>query len=403
MAVTTVLRRGFPMMNYEKTILEYLINKYEKSKSFLGQNKVNQSFSVKPEKLFPEYADDSEYEVFTQINEAIYDLLDKEYISVTKKKNGVFAGISLNAEKIDLIYRVIKRKPKAETNKSLMDILYRYSLENDILSKYCNEQIERINTNKRVQFFNDDLSEFENILKAVSEITKVQEETYIRDFSIRVFGDTKIFEAIKNKVIRLLFLYGDFPMEETILEELNIVKNPGHVYFKGFGIITIGNQAIDLSQLKSDIAISSLLLEDTNIKVTGKRLVTIENLTTFNYFNEADTFVMYLGGYHNSHRRNFIKKIYRQNPEIAYLHYGDIDAGGFYILLHLRNKTGINFIPYNMNIDILEKYSAYTKKLTDNDRKRLENLKNTEFSETINYMLENNCKLEQESMDQGLI
>lgn len=388
------------MMNYEKEILNTLIDKYEKSKSFTGKNKVSQNFSIKLEKKFPEYADDAEFEIPNQINEAVQNLLDKCFVSVTKKKNGVTDSVSLNTEKTDTIYIFLKRKPKTETNQDLLNVLGKYSSENDILSKYCTEQIERINTNKKVQFFDGNLSEFENILKAVSEIIKVQEETYIRDFSIRVFGDSKLFETIKNKVVRLLFQYGNFPREETILEELNVIKNPGHVFFKGCGIITIGNQTIDLSQLKSDIAVSSLLLDDVNeIKITGKRLVTIENLTTFNKFNENDTFVVYLGGFHNSHRRNFIKRIYEFNPEIEYFHYGDIDAGGFYILWHLREKTGINFIPYNMNADTLRKYSAYTKKLTENDRKRLENLINTEFSETIRYMLENDCKLEQESMD----
>ena len=386
-------------MNYEKNILNNLIDKYEKSKSFTGKNKVSQSFSIKLEKEFPNYADDAEYEIFTQINEAVQNLLDKSFVSVTRKKNGIFNSVSLNTEKTDTIYIFLKRKPKAETNRDLLNILGKYSSENDILEKYCTTQTERINTNKKVQFFDGDLSEFENILKAVSEIVKVKEETYIRDFSIRVFGDSKLFEKIENKVIKLLFNYGDFPKEETILEELNVVKNPGHVYFKGSGVITTGNQTIDLSQLKSDIAISSLMLDDTSVEITGKRLITVENLTTFNKFNEPDTFVVYLGGYHNSHRRIFIKKIYELNPEIEYFHYGDIDAGGFYILLHLRKKTGINFIPYNMNTDTLIKYSAYTQKLTAEDRKRLKNLLNTEFSETIIYMLENDCKLEQEAME----
>lgn len=35
----------------------------------------------------------------------------------------------------------------------------------------------------------------------------------------------------------------------------------------------------------------------------------------------------------------------------------------------------------------------------DNDAKRLKKLTETEFSDIINYMLENNCKLEQETMD----
>ena len=81
--------------------------------------------------------------------------------------------------------------------------------------------------------------------------------------------------------------------------------------------------------------------------------------------------MIYLGGYHNSHRRNFIRCIYNDNPDAEYFHYGDIDAGGFYILLHLRKKTGIDFKPYHMDIDTLRKYQKYTKRLSDNDIRRL--------------------------------
>ena len=52
-----------------------------------------------------------------------------------------------------------------------------------------------------------------------------------------------------------------------------------------------------------------------------------------------------------------------------------------------------------MDISTLKKYSAYAKSLTENDKKRLERLSDTVFSDTIKYMLENNCKLEQEAID----
>ncbi|MBR1383113.1 MAG: DUF2399 domain-containing protein, partial [Ruminococcus sp.] len=108
---------------------------------------------------------------------------------------------------------------------------------------------------------------------------------------------------------------------------------------------------------------------------------------------------IYLGGYHNTHRRNFIMQLFHDNPETEFFHFGDIDAGGFYILLHLREKTGVPFRPYHMDISTLQKYSAYAKPLTENDKKRLERLSDTVFSDTIKFMLENNCKLEQEAID----
>ncbi|MCD8095437.1 MAG: hypothetical protein LUE12_04845 [Ruminococcus sp.] len=41
----------------------------------------------------------------------------------------------------------------------------------------------------------------------------------------------------------------------------------------------------------------------------------------------------------------------------------------------------------------------FFKPLTDNDRKRLKNLLGTEFKAVVEYMLEHNCKLEQEALD----
>ena len=50
------------MTKYEKQILNVLIDKYEGSKSFIGTNQVNQSFTCKLDQLFPKYKDDSEYD-----------------------------------------------------------------------------------------------------------------------------------------------------------------------------------------------------------------------------------------------------------------------------------------------------------------------------------------------------
>jgi len=53
----------------------------------------------------------------------------------------------------------------------------------------------------------------------------------------------------------------------------------------------------------------------------------------------------------------------------------------------------------HVDIETLKNNRLYTKKLTDNDKKRLSNLLNSEFHEVVSYMLENDCKLEQEAMD----
>ena len=52
-----------------------------------------------------------------------------------------------------------------------------------------------------------------------------------------------------------------------------------------------------------------------------------------------------------------------------------------------------------MDVDTLRHYNEYTKQLTDNDKQRLLLLMDSEYSQVITYMMENNCKLEQEAIE----
>lgn len=388
------------MKKYKEIILNRLLDKYEKSKSFAGINVVNQSFAIQLEKEFEEFVDDANIAEIQAINNAASELAEAGFVALKLKKNGLLSSVMLNMNELESIYKFLKRKPKSYINDELSRLLYKYCGKNDILKAYCTNQLKRLENNKNVDHFGGNLTTFENVLKAVSALTEVDRETYQRDFSVRLYGDSKQFEKLRSTVVSILFEYGDFPEKETVLEDLNVVRNPGHVYFKGCGRVTIDGQCLDFSKLPGDIAISSSLLNDIDwILVEGDSVVTIENLTTFNSYKPDGELVIYLGGFHNTVRREFIKKLYADNPDVNYYHYGDIDAGGFNILLHLRRMTGVDFKPFNMDVATLKKYFDFTRKLTDNDRKRLKKLLDSEFNEVISFMLDNDCKLEQEAVE----
>lgn len=388
------------MNRYEKTILDRLLDKYEHSKTFVKANRQNQSFLVKPEQLFAKYRDDSEYELFRDVNDCIVHLEALGYVTAKRQKNGVVVNIRLITEHLDSVYRYIERVPKSDVVTELTRLLTQYQDSNAPLNAYCRHQFEQLENNKPVEYFDGDLKSYHALLEVVSRIFDVENETFERDFSVRVLGDSKAFEKLRDRVTALLYKYGDFPERETLLADLNLVRNPGHVYFKGQGKISLRGQVIDFSSMRGDLALSSDMLADIdNISVSGSAVVTIENLTTFNSFNCNDSFAIYLGGYHNQCRRRFIMRVHAQNPDKLYLHFGDIDAGGFYILRHLRDMTGIRFMPYRMDVETLKANLKYAKPLTENDRKRLLALKDSEFGETVSYMLEHNCKLEQEATD----
>ena len=81
---------------------------------------------------------------------------------------------------------------------------------------------------------------------------------------------------------------------------------------------------------------------------------------------------------------------------------GDIDWGGFEIFIHLKNMTGIDFVPFKMGIDELRKHKNECISLTEDDRRKLELLlQNPDakvFYPIIEFMLRNGYKLEQESL-----
>lgn len=385
---------------YELIILNQLLDKYEKSKTFRGDNRVQQKFTVKVDAIFPDYKEHSNIEGFEMINQAVEQLVRENIVRAKFNKAKVCSQVTLNQSSLDGAYKKAARTSKKATNEDIINVLEKYRDENDILNSFVEKQLQRIKNNNPVHFYNKDIGDFHNVLMAVDEILKVEEETYERDFSVRVFKDSKAFEKIRPKVVNLLFEYGDFPEKDQVLETLNIVKNPTHVHFKGAGYMVLSGQTIDFSSFKSDIALSSSLLEDVeSIKITGKTVMTIENLTSFHSAKKEGVFIVYLGGFHNKVRREFIKKIYKDNPDISFCHFGDVDAGGFYILQHLKNKTGIDFKPYKMGIQTLKEYSDFWKPLSENDGRRLSNLLESEFGETVKYMIENNCKLEQEAVE----
>lgn len=386
-------------MDYAKKILKVLVDKYEKSVSFTGKNKVAQSFSIEPGKLFKKYNDHSEYILFEEVNDGIGELEALDYVMVTREVKSV-KKVQLKKERLEEIYDYLGLVPKKLINEKLLALYEIYSKKNELLDHYIEVQKVNISKNQKVYGFKGELKDYEELLSVLVALFNLNKETYERDFSVRMFGDSKRFKELESRVLTVINEYGDYPNRDSILGELNLLKNPSYVYVKGQGSIRFGEQTLDLSKLSSDIAISSESLADvTSIKVLSKSVITVENLTSFYTFPSDQMLVVYLGGFHNRVRRDFLKQIQKMNEGAKFYHFGDIDIGGILIYEHLKRKTGIDFEPYEMSVSNLIKYKKMTKALTENDRKRGKSLVDGPWRELVVYMLEHDCKLEQEAID----
>lgn len=411
------------MNSISKKILNHLIDRYENSKSFNGENKVSQTFSIQLGSMFKKYTDDAVYDFFIEINESVKHLQQKSYITAESLKNGVIQRVTLNLDMLDDIYATLGRISKKDDIAWIYEVWdnmqeehkinssYKPEAYNKLLSNYIMAQKERLMKNQSVEYFLGSRDEYLDILKAVRGAVQNEHEIFIRDFSISIFNDSKRMEQLKGKAQSFLFSYGDYEEREHVLEECGIVNTPTYVSVKGKGILIIGKQKLDLSMMNGDIALSTESIKELkSIKVIGERVVTVENMTSFHDFSGKEAFVIYLGGFHNKVKQEMIKQVYLTNTDKSYYHFGDIDAGGFYIFEHLCIKTGVSFRLMNMGVDMLQKYKEYWKPLTKNDESRLrqliDRLDNKELSgqefedyrDVLYFMLHNNCKLEQESI-----
>lgn len=396
------------MVQYDRKVLNHLLDAYENSLLSTGENKRNIQIEFRFTKTsIPSYFDESSDE-YERVHILMKLLESKELIRIIWKDNKqdyMIRKVRLMADHIEEVYQYVGRKPKRGLEEENITLLQKYlDMEVPITEAFARYLLERLKDHRSVKEYIalENRKETEEFLRACALVEQNRKPCYIREFSIIHFQDSKYFEGIVNRIAKVFRQFSEEYTEMDTLEllaEHGIYRTPDYVYFKGDARISVGEEIVDLSLLKQGIGISG---EDlSNIRFSDlsriKKVITIENLTSFFRFWEEDCLFIYLGGYHNRIRRTLLKMIYETIPGAEYYHFGDIDAGGFSILLDLRKKTGIPFLSYHMDLDTLKRYMKYGKSLTESDRKRLEKIgKEKEFCEIIGFMLEENIKLEQE-------
>lgn len=393
--------------SYQKTVLHLLLDKYERSKTYRGENKVKQRFSCDSSAVFFDYHSDfASVEKIREFHESMA-ILEKMGLIALKWKQEEIDTIYALEEKWEEYYSILHRESKNEVENRIENLYRRYLGIHEVIDKICKEQINRIQEGKKSKYKEE---EIEEIFSCLNYILHNEEEILERELSIAVFGDSKKFEKkYRNKICKILKESGcyekylkDIDDEKEIytiiLEENNIVSNPSYVYFKGEATIYFLDGGIIELEPTRQLAFSSVTLSEVKkIIVKDKTIMTVENLTSYNRMSQNNIFYVFLSGYHNSSKQRLLMKLYENNPKKDWKHFGDTDPDGFYIVKNMIENTGISFGTQYMNIEMLDKYKRYWKKLNENDRTKAKSLIDIQYEkEVISYMLENDCKLEQE-------
>ena len=391
------------MKGKKRSILRLLIERYENSVLSTTGSDRNLRIVSRLEKDFPEYCDYEKFDLAQSMNDDIRGWEEKGWItSLYDGEKERYTVIRLNVDAVDEICEALHYSTSKMTAKQMSDLMLRYRGQG--IDPYIDDVLERIRTFKPYKsLVYADLHLQEDLLKSLTAMMKLDEDILERLFSAKYLGNSKAFEKIAPKAVSVLRRYFNAEEEDDkqLLAQYHILKNPGHLILKGHGTLQTGSSILHIEDFTEGLTLSSADVKHVRlISVEDSSILTIENLTSFYQCGSQDTLIIYLGGYHNTVRREFLMRLYSAFPDKMYLHSSDIEAGGFHILEHLRSKTGIPFRPYKMDAETLLKHRDHAVSLTENDRTRLMSLICIpEYQEVISCMLEQNIKLEQEQID----
>lgn len=392
-------------MDYEKKLIQESIRIYERRRYFVGdQNARQRAIIINVNDLFPKYKDNHDHDEYRKVNVAIEQLVRDGVLAAEPNQRGYYQTVRFRVEVAPQCYQFLKRKSVPDICQRLIDVIDGYdSPGQEILHTFCQAQKQLLKEYKKLPYGIDyEAEKLEGILKALRAIERLQKETYIRNFSTAVYQDSKKFTFFRKSIQTILYDYSEQVVEkDMILERFHLVDNPTYAMFKGDARLLGSGFSVELGKLPGGIALPSMALNEVaEIQLNGNMVITVENLTTYHDTETTEGMIVYLGGFHNEVRRNFLQAVYQQNTQAAYFHKGDIDVYGFLILENLKEKTGIPFRPLEMDVETLRKYyeMGYCKKLTENDRKMIHSEKLAAYCDVLVFMEEHDCKMEQESV-----
>lgn len=406
---------------WKEQLLSKLLDQYEKSVTYAGENKVKQVFSIKPSDIFKGYNKDflPPEQLFQEkeFERLIRQMESEGLIHVVPPNTGILRQICAVPERWEDYYACLNRTEKNILKKRLEEVYHRFC-QCDLLEAYGKEKLQTLK-NSRARKLDEkkvekEITEAEaiwNLVQFLKENQEKQRTTLEREMSEAVLHDSKQWEKIyRKKVCGILEHTGryDEPLAEleeererqtALLEEFYIYSNPAYIYLKGDARICLedGRELRIYHDLPMSIPFETFQ-KAKSIQIRDTALMTVENLTSFHRLEREHIFYLFLSGYHTRTKQALLQRIARENPGLSWHHFGDLDPDGLAIAGHLIRKTGLPFQLCAMGVQELQRFQTYAKPLEAPDRAKAEAMikQGSSYARILRYMLEHNCKLEQE-------
>lgn len=248
-----------------------------------------------------------------------------------------------------------------------------------------------------------------DLVAVLAAIAQLEEPTLERALSLKALGSSKRFEALRARVTGVLrrhtpdgALFGDD--DDGLLAAHGVRRTPEHVLVFGGLVLEHRGSVVDLGSFKPSLGLAAPYLAGANVvRIAAQVLITVENLTSFATLAELrpDGIVgVYTGGFASPAVLSLLRKC-REWPGVTHRHWGDLDAGGFRILAHLRRQLGA-VEAWAMDVVTLEAGLAHAQPLTAAGRRGLQALVDqpglADCRATLETLLSRGVWLEQEAV-----
>ena len=330
------------------------------------------------------------------------DKVEPMHMKFSLEKKNLFyemAGIIPKEQRI-AEYTTWLQSKLAETVKGWIQSYYERmlrALEKGTISKDLEKDYDAIYETENAELF-----------QCLDELNLLDELTYVRVFSKKVFHNSKKFERMyKKKIISRMTEWGEEGFfketpEKDVLRLMNLDDYSTTLSVKGPLRVKLEGKEIDYGHFLYGCDINTKMLEEMKIvkEQKIKKIITVENKANFvSMPMEEDTLIIFTHGFLSPLECKVLRELEAVlSKETKYYHTGDLDLGGMRIFKFIQNKVFPAIEPMNMDGVTYEKYLKYGE--INEEKSYWEAVKREKcepFEELVDKMLENRLVIEQEA------
>jgi hypothetical protein len=358
-------------------------------------------------------------------NEQLEQLAERGWVHLTwqpGQTGHLLEAVTMEPTQAEPLYALLQRQPLAERRRRLRDLLladrFRFDGWRPALRdwrgravQHCLEQLKANLSPAPFSLSDEDWNR--DLLSALVNLpdAAARAEIPYRVFSVRIYNDSKRFDALKDSIARMARrhqpAWRDLSGQE-ILRELGLVANPGHLYLYGPWQLTDAyGQVTSLAGFYPSAGIPAALAAHVQrVSVDAPRVVCVENLAAFYELvrHEGPALAaLCLLGNPSPAARHLLRCLADALPEqVPLLVWADIDYGGLSILAQLRRQVSTRILPYRMDLVTLDAHACWAQPLSSSDQRNLARLRChpalSDMTPLIDHMLLRGLKLEQEAV-----